>query len=142
MKKYYLVIILPLFFISCDKETILPETKVPAEITNYVDTHYPANPIIQVTKDNDGFKLTYDIVLQDFTKLEFNRKKEIIEIQSPNKLPDSVIPTKILEYVFKNYASNWIISWDLDDKRQKVELNNGLEIEFSTNGDFLRIDAD
>ncbi|NLW30122.1 MAG: hypothetical protein GXY77_01545 [Fibrobacter sp.] len=72
--------------------------------------------------------------------LEFNRKNEIIDIDGVSQLPNSVIPEKILQYVTTNYPTNFITDWELDGKNQQIELDNGLDLEFNMNGDFLRID--
>lgn len=125
---------------SCDKEEVIPSTDLPSEITSYISTHFPNNSIVQVIKDRDGLTKTYDILLSESISLEFNRKKEIIDIDGVAQLPNSVIPEKILQYVTTNYPTNFITDWELDDKNQQVQLDNGLDLEFKMNGDFLRID--
>ena len=72
--------------------------------------------------------------------MEFNSKNNIKSIEAKSKLPNSVIPEKIMEYVETNYPNNFIVEWDLDTKHQSVELNNGIELEFTLKGAFLRID--
>jgi len=125
---------------SCDKEEIILSSDLPSEITSYISTHFPNNTITQVIKDRDGLAKTYDILLSENVSLEFNRKKEIIDIDGITQLPNSVIPEKILQYVTTNYLSNFITDWELDDKNQQVQLDNGLDLEFNMKGDFLRID--
>jgi hypothetical protein len=125
---------------SCDKEEVIPSSDLPSEITNYISTHFPNNTIVQVIKDRDGLTKTYDILLSESIGLEFNRKKEIIDIDGVAQLPNSVIPEKILQYVTTNYPTNFITDWELDDKNQQVQLDNGLDLEFNMKGDFLRID--
>jgi hypothetical protein len=78
--------------------------------------------------------------LSDGISLEFNRKREIISIDGTSQLPTSVIPEKIFQYVENNYFGNVITDWELDGKNQQIELNNGLDLEFDMNGDFLRLD--
>ena len=125
---------------SYDKKEVIPSTDLPSEITSYISTHFPNNSIVQVIKDRDGLTKTYDILLSESISLEFNRKKEIIDIDGVAQLPNSVIPEKILQYVTTNYPTNFITDWELDDKNQQVQLDNGLDLEFKMNGDFLRID--
>ncbi len=125
---------------SCDKEEVIPSSDLPSEITSYVSTHFPNNTIVQVINDRDGLSKTYDILLSENISLEFNRKKEIIDIDAVTQLPNSVIPEKIRQYVTTNYSTNFITDWELDDKNQQVQLDNGLDLEFKMNGDFLRID--
>ncbi|SRR5690554_2680411 len=141
MKKLLNIIFVFAALTSCQKEKVIPATDLPSEVTDYVTTHFPNNQIIQSTEDKDGFTKTYDVLLDGNISLEFNRKKEIIDIESLSELPNSVIPTKIKSYVETNYPNNVIIGWGLDDKNQEVELDNGIGLEFNMNGDFLRIDA-
>lgn len=44
--------------------------------------------------ERDELSKTYDILLSENINLEFNRKKEIIEIDGETQLPNSVIPEK------------------------------------------------
>lgn len=140
MKRLFFLALLPLMLFSCESKTVIDLNNIPAEIKNYVSTHFPENKIIQILEDKDGLELTIDVTMQDGIFLEFNRKKEIIDIESRTKLPDSVIPAKILDYVNANYASNFINGWELDDRNQQIKLDNGLDLEFTMNGDFIRID--
>lgn len=128
-------------FSSCEKESVLPASDVPAEIKTYIETHFSENAILQVIKDKDGFTKTYDVVLEDGFRLEFNRKLEIIEIDGSSRLPDSVIPAKILDYVNQNYPGNFITDWELEGKNQQVSLDNDMDLEFNMSGGFLRIDS-
>lgn len=140
MKKIILLAILPLLFASCEKEEIITDNDIPSEILSYTDNHFPENPIMQVVKDSDGWELSYDITLDGGFFLEFNRKKEVTDIEGLSMLPNSVIPAKLLTYVETNYGENFIIGWELDDRNQQIKLDNGLELEFNMKGDFLRID--
>ena len=125
---------------SCNKEKVISENDTPSEIKSYVQNHFPNQGIMQIIKDKDGLTLTYDILLDDMTSLEFNRKKEIQEIQSSKELPSSVIPDRIETYVSTNFEENYIIGWELDDKNQQIELDNNIEIEFTMDGDFVKFE--
>lgn len=125
---------------GCDKESILNENQVPAEIKTYVEKHFPGKKILQCIKDKDGLELSYDVIVEGNFTLEFNRKKEIESVKGLTQIPDSVIPEKILNYVKTNYPGNYIIEWDVDRNNQQIKLDNRLELEFNKSGDFLRID--
>ncbi|HRP55056.1 PepSY-like domain-containing protein [Agriterribacter sp.] len=142
MNKIKLILILAIFALAgCEKETVIKENDLPAEIKTFITTHFPANPIIQSVKDRDGLELTYDVILEGNISLEFNRKKQITDVDGIAKLPDSLIPSSILNYVSTNYSGNVITGWELDDRNQQITLDNGLELEFSMPGVFLRIDS-
>ena len=128
MKKILLFSLLAVFFISCEKESLIAENELPSEITTYLNTHFPSTPV------------TYEINLDGGFYLEFNKKRQIIDIEGTRKLPDSVIPSKIREYTSANYPSEDIIGWEKDGYNQQIKFNNGLELLFSQSGEFLRID--
>ncbi len=144
MKKLFLsffTLILAITLLSsCDNEKVISNDKLPVEISTYINTHFPDNPIIQSMIEKDDFTKKYEIILEGNFSLTFNSKKEIIDIEGATKLPDNVIPEKIRQYVAENYPDNFIKGWELDDKNQQVELDNGLDLEFTMNGDFIRID--
>mgnify|MGYP001374528075 CR=1 FL=1 len=126
--------------VSCDKESIVSEDKLPTEVTQYINTHFPNVAILQSIIERDNLKKSYEVILEGNIELKFNSKKEIVDIEGTSKLPDSVVPEKIRQYVAEKYPNNFIIGWELDDRNQQVELDNGLDLEFKMNGDFIRID--
>ena len=125
---------------SCDDEKALTDNDIPTEISTYVTTHFPSNSIIRVTEDKDGLKTSYDVVLSGNIKLEFNNRKEITDIDGSSQLPDSVIPQAIRDYVSENYPDNFITDWELEDNHQQVGLNNDIDLEFTMDGEFIRVD--
>lgn len=141
MKKLLtIMVLLTVLFSSCEKEKLMTASEIPGEIRKYISSNFPNDSIIQSLEETDVFTKTYEIILAGNIHLEFNRKKEITGIEGNTKLPDSVIPEKISRYVTANYATNVITSWDLEDKNQQVDLDNGLELVFDKSGTFLRID--
>lgn len=129
------------FMVSCESQKVLAENEVPSAITAYVTTHFPSAKILQTVKDREGLSKSYDVILEGNITLEFNKKHAVTSIESRSALPDSVIPEKILSYIKTNYPGRHILQWELDDKRQQVELDNKMELEFTKAGDFLRIDS-
>lgn len=146
MKKLMFLILSGFLFMACEKDEILPESEMPTTVKEYVSTHFPDHGIIQAIKHTDGLELSYHVTLQDGFYLEFNRDEEVVEISGITKLPDTVIPAKILDFVQTNYSQNFIVQWEIDDsfefdgKKQEVELDNSLTLEFNESGDFIRID--
>ncbi len=144
LKSFLFTAILILISVSAggceEKERIIPASELPVEITNWISTHFPDNEIVRSKVEIKKNKKKYEIYLQGGFNLEFNSRKEITEIDGHTKLPDSVIPDKIKQYVDANYPDNFIISWELERNKQEVELDNGIELEFDLNGNFIRID--
>lgn len=125
---------------GCESEKQVNKQDIPTEINNYVKQHFPDNNILVVKQEQDGFRKNYEVMLQNNIKLEFNHKFEITDIDSNTKLPDSVIPEPIRNYVAQNYPDNYITDWELEYNHQQVGLDNGLDLEFTMDGNFIRID--
>jgi phage pi2 protein 07 len=125
---------------GCTKEIVSPGADLPIEIKTYIATHFPDQFIIEAKKnENDSIK-AYEIRLDNMTDLEFNSDLEITDIDGITRIPESVISAKILNYVSINYPNNYITGWELDEGKQEVQLDNELDLEFNSDGDFLQID--
>jgi len=136
----FCTIMLAIAFTSSARERIIPSASLPGEIKTYIAANFPKQSIRQSITELDGFTKTYEIILDNLTELEFNRKGEITSIDGKIKLPASVISTEIAAYIKSNYPGSFITGWHLDDRNQEIELNNGLDLEFNMNGLLLRID--
>lgn len=127
-------------FVGCDSQKTVSGSDIPSEISEYVETHFPGNKILQTVEEKDGLEKGYDVILDDNTSLEFNRKKQITDVKSNSALPGSVIPAKIKDYVSQSFPDRTINGWKIEDRGQEVKLDNGMELKFSNDGDFIRID--
>ena len=128
-------------FSSFAQDKVISENELPYSIREYIATHFKNDRIIKCEKGLKGTAVSYDVKLNEI-KLEFNSNNQVKEISSKSdiKLPDSVIPPAILTYVKKQYPGIGIIKWELKKKKQEVKLDNHLDLEFSLDGKFLRID--
>ncbi len=142
MKNLIFVFVALIGLTSCEKETVVPETDLPKAAQEYLSTHFYGLNVIQVIKDQEGLRKSYDVYLADGFELEFKKSGDVVSIKNNRNqpLPDSVVPAKILEYVNSNFSTDYVVSWELDDNFQEVELNTGMELKFSKSGDFIRID--
>ncbi|MCR6719744.1 MAG: PepSY-like domain-containing protein [Chitinophagaceae bacterium] len=141
MKYYHLLALaLTLAFTSCDKEKIVNEGDLPADASSFIATHYPDQTITRVIKDRDNTKITFDVYLNNGTKLEFSRSGNLKEIEGSEPIPNSVFPPLVLQYVQENYPAAFIRGWEKDDATSEARLSNGIELVFDKHGNFLRID--
>ena len=96
---------------------------LPVEIKTYITTYFPSYAIQNIVKG----KIT-SYILDDSTTLKFDSKKVIVAIESKEKLPDTVIPAPILEYVNQNYPGMCISDWNLVLLNQQVRLIKNLNL--------------
>jgi len=136
------LLLFPLFMISCEKESLITEDKLPAKISEFLQTHFEGKKVLQVLKDKELVSTSHVVLLEGNVRLDFDGKDDIEEIESSSKLPDSVIPIKLLDYVQANLPSSFVIGWEKEDKNQEIQLNTGEKIEFNMDGVFLRFDFD
>ena len=134
------VILSSMIFVSCTKDKIKTGDNLPTEIKTYISTHYPSQLITESEIDLKDSTNSYEVKLNNETSLEFNYKKEIVDIDGNTKLPSSVISSKIIDYVNVNYPNNFITGWEMDEGKQEVELNSTVDLEFDMNNNFLQID--
>ena len=84
---------------------------------------------------------SYDVVLQNGTKLEFDKKGNLTEIDcKQGSVPAKLVPQPIASYVQTNYPGQSVKKIEIDRNEHEVELTNGLDITF--NKHFKVIDID
>lgn len=136
-----LILVISFGFTSCYKDKILKDDEIPTEIRSYIEEHFPNHDLLKAKKERDKNEpTTYEISLSGSISLEFNKDYKIIEIDGITALPNSVIPPPILQYVQENYPNQVITDWEDIGTKQKVRLNEGLELIFDLEGNFLFID--
>jgi hypothetical protein len=111
------------------------------EITTFVETHFPSLTILKIElEDDEEYGSYYDVYLTGNVDLEFNLQCEIIEIETQTGVPASALMPSIVSYVANNFPNNIILEWELYPNYQEITLNNGWEISFDFNGNFIEID--
>ena len=106
---------------------------LPADAINFVRQHFLVANITSVWKDIDYNDEDYSVIFKDGVEVEFNGEGDWKELKARyGKLPDQVIPAKILAHVQTTYPSKNIkeLSRSLSKKKYEVELNDELEIKF------------
>lgn len=139
INNFSFLLILASGFSACDIDVVIPVEETPREIRNYVSIHFPECDIRRCEKDRDGLSRTYEIELSRGFDLEFNAAYRITEIDSDSRLPDSVIPEKPRIYVAENFPGIGVRDWELNNEgNQVLELETGKELEFTSEGAFIR----
>ena len=123
------------------QETPIKNTELPAEATAFIKKYFSKNTIHHAIKDQDKSKITYEVMLDNMTELEFTEKGAWKEVDGKDKaIPTGYILKPILDYVKKNYPKASITHIDKGLNDIDIDLDNGIELEFDLKGKFLRID--
>lgn len=145
MKKVILIALLTWAGTACEQEKSVAPESLPQTAQNFISTHFPQETVLQVVRDRDGLKTSYDVVLSNGFALDFTRSGECIQVDGKIKaIPDAVInPEKIRTFLQTNFSQQTVVSWEKDEDdrdRYSIELSNGIELKFDQNGDFRRVD--
>lgn len=115
--------------------------KLPETAQKFVKEHF-SSPVSLATVDKEFFGKTYEVILADGTRIEFDKKgvwKDVEVMQ--DAVPDRIIPAPIAKHVVQNFPGTVIKQIE---KRKRggyqVELSNGLELKFDAKLRFTRMD--
>lgn len=140
MKK--LIIILSLFtacFSACANDTVISADQLPNNVRTFVAKHFPDISIAYSEKDFDS----YEVKLSNGCELEFTRNGNWEKVDCKGTpVPSgiiSLIPASIGQYISANYPGASIVEIS-KDRDYDIELNNGIELEFSLKGNFIKVD--
>lgn len=141
--KIRLAIILGLLFsinVSAQK-TYLLESEIPTEIANYVSRNFHEHRIKKIIKTQNNNKKEYEIKLNRNTELEFDENFKIKEIESKKGISRDLLPSKINDYLRTHYSDTKVTEWELNEQDQRIELKNGIRIQFDLAGNLLKSDS-
>ena len=87
-----------------------------------------------------GVVSEYEVTLNDGTEISFDRHGdwESVETNTAKAVPSSIVLKPISDYVAKNYAGAKIVSIERDRRGIEVDLSNGLDLQFTHTGKFIR----
>ena len=145
MKKFFLSICLLassviLATAAPDHDYVITFDQLPAVSQTFVTTHFAEAQVAYCMRDSHSF----EVRLADASEIEFNLNGTWKEVDCKYKeLPASVtalLPDTIPAYVKANFPTAVITKVSAKMWGFEIELNNGLDVEFNTTGQFLKID--
>lgn len=95
--------------------------------------------VIHIEKDLLGVT-EYQVILKDGTDITFDRDGvwQEVEMSIGKRVPDSVVPKAILDFIKDNNKERKIIGIEKNRKAYEVTLDNGVELKFDRACKFLR----
>ncbi|MGA8853862.1 MAG: PepSY-like domain-containing protein [Christiangramia sp.] len=121
----------------------LSVSEIPQNILDFIQNNFPGVEIDEAEKENNG---NYEIELESDVELIFASNGDFLgqgedenEDEADNEEVDPAdLPQNILDYISANYPDNSIIEAEIeDDGEYEITLNNGVELVFDANGNFL-----
>lgn len=119
---------------------------LPEKIRNFISTHFAGATIEEAELENNG---NYEIELSTDVKLVFDTNGDFLgrisdddnEDRDDEDIAIADLPQVIQDYITTNYPDNTIIEAEKeDDGTFEVTLNNGMELKFDADGNFVSVD--
>ncbi|MBD1431394.1 PepSY-like domain-containing protein [Sphingobacterium sp. DN00404] len=136
--------ILLLFIVSnaSAQDKVISFAKLPTKAQTFVKKHFSENDVTTVIIDTEYLiKKEYEVRLKNGSKIEFNSDGEWEKIEMKGvALPIQVIPLAISQYIHKSFPNTFVKEVKKQKNGYEVEISNGLDLEFSKKGEFIRVD--
>lgn len=124
-------------------ETVINAAQLPQAARDFIAAHFAGVTYTRIEKDaipdDDGS--VYDVYLSNGFEIDFDVNGNWTDIDGNNQaIPTAIIPIPIADYVTANYTGTAITKIEIESYGYEVELSNGIDLIFDTNGNFIRID--
>lgn len=132
-----LIIILSIFIVTvpaifAGEDKPIAFSQLPETAKTFVKKHFPNIEVSLAKVDTDIFDKSYEVILIDGSKIDFDGKGNWKEIDCEfSQVPDAIIPEQIRTYIQANYKSVNVLKIDKDRRDYEVKLSNGLELKFN-----------
>ena len=113
---------------------------LPVKAQTLLSNHFNQK-VMLATTESGVVSRSYDVVLQNGTKLEFDKKGNLKEIDCKQGIvPALLIPQAIKNYLKDNYAEQSVKKIEMNKNEYEVELTNGLDLTFNKHFQLIDID--
>ena len=114
---------------------------LPAKAQTLLSQHFNNQKVMLATIETGVISRSYDVVLQNGTKLEFDKKGNLTEIDCKQGIvPVELIPQAITNHLKDNYAGQSVKKIEINKNEYEVELTNGLDLTFNKHFQLIDID--
>ena len=114
---------------------------LPVKAQTLLSNHFNGQKVMLATIESGVVSRSYDVVLHNGTKLEFDKKGNFTEIDCKQGIvPAQLIPQAIKNYLKDNYAGQSVKKIEINKNEYEVELSNGLDLTFNKHFQLIDID--
>ena len=116
-------------------------TELPAKAQMVLSQHFNNQKVAFASIESGIIDKNYDVVMQNGTKLEFDKKGNVTEIDcKQGAVPEKLIPQAIYTYLQENHSGQTVRKIEFNKNEYEVELSNGLDITFNKHFQVIDID--
>lgn len=144
MKKILLmmVMLISMFPLSAREKYSHDVSVLPTAAQTTIKNNFKAE-VSHIKIDKDfGHVSEYDVVLTDGSEITFDKAGnwKDVEVRGTASVPNAFIPAAISTYVKQTQKNVTITGIEKKKSGYEVELSNGVEMKFDSNGKFIKYD--
>ncbi len=143
MKKIFAVLATVMISLTAcaDRHQQIDYPKLPVQAQAFIQTYFNHADIAYIERERDGIHYEYSVYLKNATEIDFDNHGNLQSIDCKvSPVPAGIVPELIVNFVSLHHPDHFIVEYAVDYRRLKVELSNGLDLEFDLEGNFIRID--
>ena len=126
---------------NADNNKPIKVTELPVKAQTVLSQHFNNQKVTFASIESGIIDKNYDVVLQNGTKLEFDKKGNVTEIDcKQGAVPEKLIPQAIYTYLQENHSGQTVRKIEFNKNEYEVELSNGLDITFNKHFQVIDID--
>ena len=126
---------------NADNDKPISVNALPAKAQSLLNQHFNGQKVMLATIESGVISKSYDVVLKNGTKLEFDKKGNLPEIDCKQAtVPANLIPQAIKDYLKDNYAGQSVKKIEIKRNEYEIELSNGLDLTFNKHFQLIDID--
>ena len=104
---------------------------LPAQAQALLSDCFKNQKVMLATMESGIVSKNYDVVLQDGTKLEFDKKGNLTEVDCKHGIvPSQLVPQPIKHFLKNYYEGQSVRKIEIKKKGYEFELVNGLDLTF------------
>ena len=124
-----------------DNNKPIKVTELPVKAQTVLSQHFNNQKVTFASIESGIIDKNYDVVLQNGTKLEFDKKGNVTEIDcKQGAVPEKLIPQAINTYLQENYFGQTVRKIEFNKNEYELELSNGIDITFNKHFQVIDID--
>lgn len=116
--------------------------ELPENAQAFIKKHFDVKDVILVKMDTEYLiRKEYEVKFSNGSEVEFNGDGEWKKVDMKRGVvPAALVPASIAQHVNKSFPNTSITEIKKSRNKIEVEISNGLELEFTKDGEFIRID--
>lgn len=130
-------------FGGCDDEQRIDFSKLPSSAQAFIEQFFSTDEVVYIEREKDDGHRNYEVVLSTGTKIAFDESGNWTSVSCGfSRLPDGILPASIAVHMAEKYPQLTPYKVEKEYGGYKVSVAGNVELLYSSDGQFIREQAD